>query len=316
MSLSGKFDPKVTRDFIIENAAEIAGVLDSEGGSLTPLQYSRMTGYLNAMISSWEADEIYIWCRRVLGVILEPGKASYTFADDLSGDSHAFYGTLISTTFSSGTGTSISVASTTGMASGDYIGIQLTDDTYHWTTISSVDSSTALTLTTGSSGTYESSGKVYSHTYKPVRPLRIKDGYVRQSAGNDTPTKILSKEEYYRFGIKTTQGLTTQIFYDALWPAGILYCYPVVNTVGNIVYFESHFPFQVFTDSADTPDFPKEWTNALIYGLAVEIGYRYGLDEKRLTKVEQMAKYWRDLAGGMSQENSLYLQPDTTYSLR
>ena len=142
------------------------------------------------------------------------------------------------------------------------------------------------------------------------RPIRINDGYIRQTAGqNDTPVKILSLEEYNRFGMKNTAGLPTQVFYHPLLTNGKVLVYPV-PTVANTLYLEMHYPFQQFTCGSDTADFPNEWMNALVYGLAVELAYDYGVDTKRLSKLEMRAEMLHRAALATSQENSVYMQPD------
>ena len=142
------------------------------------------------------------------------------------------------------------------------------------------------------------------------RPIRILDGYIRQTTGNnDTPVKILSLEEYNRFGVKDTEGLPTQVFYHPVLTNGQVYVYPV-PTEENTLYLEMLYPFQYFSAGDDNADFPNEWLNALIYNLAVELAYDYGVETKRLTKLEARADYLHRQALGTSQENSVYFQPD------
>ena len=309
MATSGEYQLLATRNSILEDAAEVAGILDPEGGQLTKGQYTRIAGYLNNMIKSWQADGMQVWIRKKIGIILESGVVSYTF--DVTGADttpNCFPVSASSTTFTSGTGVNIVVASTSGMAHPYIIGIEKTNGTYHWSTIASVTNSTNLVLDSGGTN-YKTGGRVYFYAEKAPKPLRVYDGYVRNSQGQDTPVKILTQEEYNRFGVKTNTGLSTQVFYDMQWPHATLYVYPTVNFAGSTLYIEAAYPFQVFKDSQHLPDFPEEWQNALIYGLAEEIGFRYGMDEKRLKEVQTKAKYWRDMALGMSQETSVYLQP-------
>lgn len=316
METSANFNATHTRNNIIEDAAEIAGILDPDGGELTPLQYSRIARYLNNMIKSWQADGMQVWVRRYFGVILTKNRATYTFSwDKADYRRQPWSRNIIPTTFVSGAGTTINVTSTAGMTAtstfsgtATYIAIEQNSGNFHFDTIVQVNTNTQLTLGTGGTD-YKPNGFVYFYPDLCPRILRLLDGWVRTPRGADTPVKVLAREEYNRFGMKTSTGITTQVFYDMGWPESTLYVYPVPNTNGNILWLEGMFPFQVFTNPSDLPDFPEEWQNAIIYGLAVEIGYRYGMDEKRLTKIEQLARYWRDMALGMSQENSVYLQP-------
>lgn len=315
MATSGNFELKTSRNLILEDAAEVGGILDPEGGTLNKSQYTRLTRYLNNMIKTWQADGMQVWTRKKIGIVLDSGVSSYSFNNLGTTDTGCFQVSCIQTTLTSGTTTAIVVASTTGMSATStstgnptYLGIEKTDGTFFWDTITSIDSSTGITLTTGGTN-YLTGGKVYYYSDPAPRPLRVLDGYMRSFTGNDTPIKVLTQEEYNRFGVKTTAGYSTQVYYDMQWPSGTIYLYPTVNQTGNVLYLEVEYPFQVFKDSQDLPDFPEEFQNALIYGLAEEIGFRYGMDEKRLKEVQVKAKYFKDLALGMSQENSIYLQP-------
>jgi len=308
MPTSGDYAYNLTRNEIIDEAAELAGIYDPEGQALTASQYTRYTRALNNLISAWRADGLTIWSRRIGAVFLQKSQATYQLG---SAANHSSL-THEATTLTSGSGTSIVVGTTAGMTAGDYIGIEQDTETMFWDTIVSVDSNIALTLTTGGSD-YLVGGAVWTYTTKLSRPLRIKDGYVRQSSGgNDTPIKVLSQEEYMRFGVKTTPGLTTQVWYQPLIENGIVHCYPVPSASNTILFLELHYPFQKFVASSDNPDFPPEWLNAIIYGLAVNLGYRTGMEEKRLNMLKQDAEYWHQYALGTSQEESVYFQPDRT----
>lgn len=306
MGTSGNYNHNVTRNQIIEDAAELAGIYDPEGQTLTSNQYTRYTRGLNNLISAWQADGLQIWERKIGAIFLQKGQATYLLGP--SGDESSLIPLI--TTLTSGSGTGIVVGDTTGMTLGDNIGIEQSAGTMYWTTIASVDSSTGITLAVGGTD-YLVNGQVWAYTTKLARPLRAKDGYVRQSSGgNDTPVKILTEEEYMRFGMKTTTGLTTQVWYQPLLTNGKVYCYPVPQTSNTILFLELHYPIQDFTSSTDNPDFPNEWINALTYGLAVDIAWKTGMDEKRLNLLESKAKFFHEYALGTSQEESVYMQPN------
>jgi hypothetical protein len=261
------------------------------------------------MITAWQADGLQIWTRKIGAVFLQKNQITYNIGP---GGDHSTLNP-ITTTLTSGAGASIVVGSTTGMTNGDNIGIEQSTGFMYWTTIASVDSTTTLTLTAGGTD-YLVGGQIWAYTTKLARPLRANDGYIRQTYGNDTPLKILSEEEYMRFGVKTSPGLTTQVWYQPLLTNGKLYCYPVPTTSNTIAYIEFHYPFQDFVSSGDNPDFPNEWLMAIVYGFAAHLGFSSGMDEKRLVMLEQKAKYWHDFALGTSQEDSVFMQPDMTIS--
>lgn len=311
MATSGDYNYNLTRNQIIEDAAELAGIYDPEGQVLTASQYTRYARALNNIISAWQTDGLLVWTRKIGAVFLQKGQATYNIALDKTNSDHSSL-EHVATTLTSGSGTGLTVGTTTGMTAGDHIGIELATGYMYWDTIASVDSGTTLTLTTGSSG-YLTGGVIWTYTTALSKATRMRDGYVRQSAGgNDTPIKVLSEEEYMRFGVKTTTGLTTQVWYQALVPDGVFHCYPVPQTSNTILFVELQYPFQNFTTSTDNPDFPAGWLQALIYALAVDIAYRTGMDEKRLTMLQQKADYFHQYAAGDSQEQSVFFQPDRT----
>lgn len=307
MGTSGSYSHNSTRNQIIEDAAELAGIYDPEGQTLTASQYTRYTRALNNMIMAWQADGLQIWTRKIGAVFLQKDQATYRIGPNADHSSLNY----VATTLTSGSGTSIVVGDTTDMTAGDFIGIEQSAGTMYWTTIVSVDNATDLTLTLGGTD-YLVDGQVWTYTTKLSRAIRVNDGYVRQpSGGNDTPIMVLAEEQYMRFGVKTTTGLTTQVWYQPLLTDGKIYCYPVPSTSNTILFLEFHYPFQDFVSSGDNPDFPNEWLMALVYGLAEHLGFSTGMDEKRLNMITSKAMYWRNLALGTSQEDSVFFQPNT-----
>lgn len=73
-------------------------------------------------------------------------------------------------------------------------------------------------------------------------------------------------------------------------------------------------PFEDFVSAANTPDFPKEWHNALIYGLAALIADELTLPLPDKQYLVQMAEKHleRALSFGV-EEASFYVQPDSRY---
>lgn len=69
-------------------------------------------------------------------------------------------------------------------------------------------------------------------------------------------------------------------------------------------------PIEDFSASTDTPDFPKEWTNALIYGLAVLIAPEFGvpLEDRRLLQKEHDSYLQTAVDFGI-EDASLFFQP-------
>jgi hypothetical protein len=63
------------------------------------------------------------------------------------------------------------------------------------------------------------------------------------------------------------------------------------------------------TDSNDL-GFPVEWTEAVIYGLAVRLAPEYGLSINERQQLKMEAKEFKDVALSFgTEEGSLFLQP-------
>lgn len=142
-----------------------------------------------------------------------------------------------------------------------------------------------------------------------TRPLRVVDGYIRTSTSNDTPIRVISKDEYNRFGIKTSVGTSVNVYYDPQLDNGIVYVYPLSES--GTLYLEVEYPLQDFTASTDEPDIPQEWYNALRWNLAKEIAMGYGVGPTRYGSIKNEAKEQLDAVLGFDTESpqSVYFTP-------
>jgi hypothetical protein len=93
-----------------------------------------------------------------------------------------------------------------------------------------------------------------------------------------------------------------------VWPtpdAGVL--------PGTIIQITYQAPFQYFTAATDTPDFPEEWKNALVYGLAVLIADEMGVSlQIRQWLDSQAQKHLATALSAGTEEASFYIQRDWT----
>jgi hypothetical protein len=74
-------------------------------------------------------------------------------------------------------------------------------------------------------------------------------------------------------------------------------------------------PFENFDINTDIPDFPSYWFNALIWGLASDLAYEYGvgLAERSMISKKAMEKKEAALSFG-TEETSLYLRPTVQFN--
>lgn len=91
---------------------------------------------------------------------------------------------------------------------------------------------------------------------------------------------------------------------------GVFSVWPTPRTgtvVGTTVTITYQTPFQYFIAGVDTADFPQEWTNALIYALAVSLAPENGLPVADRGDLKQDAKYHLDTAlSNSGEDGSIY----------
>ena len=153
-------------------------------------------------------------------------------------------------------------------------------------------------------------------TVNTPKPLRIVQGINRN---NNTPTidipmRILTQQEYLMLGNKTTQGMPIQLYYQPLLDTGRLSLFPTpdaTTAAQNKLVIIYQAPFEDFDADVDTPDFPQEWYDAIIFGLACRLAPEYGLPSDQRQALRAEAKEIKDAAMSMgTEEGSLYFQRD------
>ena len=152
-------------------------------------------------------------------------------------------------------------------------------------------------------------------TVNTSKPLKVIQAYIRNTTSNvDTPMRIITRDDYYRLGNKSTEGLPIQLFYHPQNLYGDLYLFPTPDSSAATTY-QIHIVYQrIYEDfdaATDTPDFPQEWHEALKYGLAARLAPEYGMppnDRKILVQEAQMARM-EALSSG-TEEGSLFFSAE------
>lgn len=331
MTSSGTVTFRSTRDGLINAALRLCSAVDPENtAGATPTQITNGAEALNMLVKQWEANGLQLWERKY-GVIF-PQKSQTVFVLGSPGPAgdHAclatpvgvggFVQTTLASAAASGAST-ISVTTTSSsfsagvsvvtMASTYNIGIALDGGVVQWTTVSGAPSGTTVTLAATLTGAAASGNTVYCYQTKLVRPLRIMDAWIRQVGGNDTPVTLLAREQYNRFGAKTSASYPTQVYYDPQVNSGNLYIYPEFSGGDTQLYIEFQKPIEDFAASGDDFDFPQEWGNALKYNLALMIAPEYDVPDSKFKQIQHLATTSFDLLDGYDQETgSLFLGPD------
>lgn len=315
MALSGSTDYSTTRDDLITEALQICGVIE-EGGTPSSTKITDCSRTLNMMLKMWQADGLQLWLQDEIIVFLEKGKSIYNLGS--SGDRAVLREDLVETDINGALNsgdTSVTVDSTTGMSGSDNIGI-VTDDGVFWTTISSVDSSTTLTLASGVDNDVSDGAAVYTYTSAYTeRPQRVIEAWRRDKSGNDVPLRLQSRNEYVDLSDKDQEGVTTLIWYDPQLSAGELRIWPVAgqDNLDNKIHLFVSRPIQDLDSATDNPQFPQQWYLVLAWGLAYYLCDKYGVPPQTRDRIERTMTMMKDNVLNWDYEmgTSLFLQPDT-----
>lgn len=117
------------------------------------------------------------------------------------------------------------------------------------------------------------------------RPDRLEDGcFFRQLVTASSPNKIdyplsilESREDYSRIALKQLQTIPQFIFYDASYPLGVVYPWPIPQATLYEVHLLLKSQLTQFANLADTINLPGQYFGALRYNLACRVRTMYQL---------------------------------------
>lgn len=148
-------------------------------------------------------------------------------------------------------------------------------------------------------------------------PLARRVLSVRRRVSNiDTPVYLMSREEYQDYPSKTATGYPFQAFFDAQRATRTLY---VINVPDTATAASTTLPYtyERVIEDADAldndPDFPQEWMEALIYGLAARliVPFRIQFTNAPLAQEvkERAATLYGTLSADSDESTSVLIQP-------
>lgn len=304
MATSGTIAYDRTGAQIAEHAARLIRIigidetLDTTSGG----QEDQILESLNLMIKT-DQMRLGLWRMREARLFLADGIAQYALAGARFADEDEIGETTLDADEASGQ-TVISVTKTSdtskhttvSMANSDVIGIVQDDDTIHWSTISSSVTDDTVTIGDATTAAASSGNKVYWYTTAGPRPLKIISAR-RDDAGNETEMFQLAREDYFNLPNKSSAGSPVQYFYDPQQAAGRMYLWPTPDTVDDVIRITYLDELEIISANTDTSNFPHEWMEYLVYGLAVRIAPLYGVQVSNeilatLTKAESYLEGW------------------------
>jgi hypothetical protein len=140
-------------------------------------------------------------------------------------------------------------------------------------------------------------------------PLKIIQVWMEPtSGGGRQPLMPSAVYDFYLLPSNSgSTGSPSQYMYQPFINYGKLHLWPIpdASTVANKTLTISYIaPFDEFTAAGNTPYFPKEWNNALIYGLASLLAPEIGLSLNDRASLQREAKDHLDLALDFGMENA------------
>ena len=308
MAVSGSKNYAITRANIIDGALRKIGVYDS-GETVDGDETSAASLSLNLMVKEWVARGADIWLRDEITLFLQPDTKSYALGT--TNATASYVETTLSAAEASGQ-TVLTVTLSTGMTAADIVGIKMDDDTIHWSTISSVDSSTQITIAGATDDDAASGNKVYAYTTTAGRPQKILYAYRRDTNSIDTEVRIIGEKDYMSQSNKSSNGPPVECWYQPTLTTGTLYVWPIDggSTYDKLVMSCQFLPDD-FDSASDNPEFPIEWGNALVWGLAAELASEHGLPEREQKRLWAISENKLNTALDYDSENA-----DVIFALR
>ncbi len=312
MAISGSSDYSINRDEIIAHSYRILGALRA-GGTPSADDITDGNQALNIMLKAWQAYGLQLWVIKQATVIPSKGQLTYSLGssasdDHISQDMNKTEMRIAGVT----SDTILEVDTTSGMAVSDNIGVVLDDGTVHWTTIASITDSDTVVITTGIASASAIDNHIYWYTTKIVRPNELLELYRREFDEKiDVPLIRLSRTDFFTLSDKDTEGTPVNYYYDPQLTSTILHVWPVAGDIfsKNSVFIANiKKPFDDMDSATDTLEFPQEWYEAIVYGLAERLApmIGYPLQDRQMLKME--AREYLDLALSFDHE-----QTDVTF---
>ena len=146
-------------------------------------------------------------------------------------------------------------------------------------------------------------------------PLKILQAWVEPTTGSRQELTQRAQYDFDMLPINSgSSSVPVQFTYKPLINYGELRVWPAPDSTTatdktlKIVY---QAPFDTFVSSTDTPYFPREWNNALIYGLAMLLAPEYGVPLQDRQLLIKEAEAHKEMALDFGIENApLFFQPE------
>jgi len=262
-------------------AATISGI----ALPVDPTDFAQGETALNDILLNLQTKKVHIWSETEALIPLNADQQKYTFGTD-----HAFTDFVYTTASAALIGvTTLDVASTTGMTTGDFIGVELSDGTRQWTTLTIVDGDT-VTLGAALTASVSDLASVYTYTTGVDQPIRIESvRYADSYTANEISTDGVARDTYFNQSSKDATGSVNNWYFSRKLDVGELYVWPVASDCANLLRITFLKPQYIPEDQSENILIPPEWYIALKFKLAADLALTYSVDANKQMMLEQKA---------------------------
>lgn len=144
----------------------------------------------------------------------------------------------------------------------------------------------------------------------PVKLLQA----VRNTSNAKIPLELTARQDFNILPVSSS-GSPLKLNYQPFINYGVISLWPIPDSTNtDSISITYQRPFQYFTSSTETLDFPEEWYNAIVYTTAVLLAPEWSIPLQDRQKLESEAdKYTRMAEEVGGEDASFYLQPERRY---
>lgn len=306
MSTSGSINFKLARTEIIDHAFRLLSVY-GEQETVSGEDTAIANRALNLMIKSWQASGIHLWLDTEATLIMEAGIPQYTISSTSGRCSDIMVETDLSGDEAAGQ-TTLSVTNTDNIEISDIIGVVLDDGTIQWNTVTA-KSATTVTVLTALTGAATSGNRVYAFTTRTSRPNTISSVRVRDDSDTDRALKRISRKEYFDIVNKYVTGQPISWYYDPQLTGGVIRVWPAPESSNYRLKLTYQRSLEDMDSATDNPDFPVEWTETLVYNLAMRLAPIFDKEDKLAVIAPMASDLLENLKDYDNEQTSMFIQP-------
>lgn len=142
------------------------------------------------------------------------------------------------------------------------------------------------------------------------RPVAIRDPR-RVVDSVETEIRLVSRSEYMNQPSKDSEGEPVFVYYDPQLTNGVLYVWPTPADSLNSIKLSYKSYIEDMDDPSDNFEFPVEWEEAIVYGLAMRLIPKYEVKGEDAARITDMAMaFLNDAEINDADTGSVFLQPE------